>query len=103
MVDRDRHTPLGRPFFLAVPKVDVAGDDPEAVKAALRWAKGICERLEGLDQPKQEEGQQEERETPVCAVHNVPMVWQKGRRGFFWSCHERNADGSFCSYRPDGN
>ena len=43
------------------------------------------------------------QEIPICAMHNVPMVWQKGRKGFFWSCHERNADGSFCSYRPNGH
>lgn len=83
--------------------VTVAGDDPEAVKTALHWAKGIYERLEGLDKPQQEEDQQEEREAPICAVHDVPMVWQKGRKGYFWSCHERNPNGSFCSYRPDDN
>lgn len=83
--------------------VTVTSDDPEAVKAALHWAKGIYDRLPGLDQPKQEESQEEQGEAPICAVHRVPMVWQKGRRGFFWSCHERNADKSFCSYRPNGD
>jgi hypothetical protein len=38
--------------------------------------------------------------TPVCAVHELPMAWQKGRAGFFWSCHQRNPDGRWCSYRP---
>jgi len=39
-------------------------------------------------------------EAPICAVHERPMVLQQGKRGPFWSCHERNGDGSFCSYRP---
>jgi hypothetical protein len=36
----------------------------------------------------------------VCAVHHVPMVRMAGKHGPFWSCHERMANGSFCSYRP---
>jgi len=46
---------------------------------------------------KQETGE----EAPICAVHNVPMVRQQGRHGPFWSCHKFNADGSFCSYKPN--
>jgi hypothetical protein len=41
-------------------------------------------------------------EVPVCAVHKVPMVRQRGKYGEFWSCHERDADGRFCTYRPNG-
>jgi hypothetical protein len=37
--------------------------------------------------------------TPICGVHDVPVVWQKGRAGFFWSCHQKNLDGSWCSYK----
>lgn len=37
---------------------------------------------------------------PVCAVHQQPMVWMRTKKGSFWSCHLRNADGSFCQYRP---
>ncbi len=39
---------------------------------------------------------------PICGVHDLPMVWQKGKAGFFWSCHQKNSDGSWCSYKPDG-
>jgi hypothetical protein len=41
-----------------------------------------------------------DQEPPLCGVHNIPMVWQKGKRGDFWSCHEKDPDGSYCSYRP---
>ena len=40
------------------------------------------------------------KETPICGVHNVPMVEVKGKHGPFWSCHVRNEDGTFCSYKP---
>ena len=46
--------------------------------------------------------EQQEEETPICAIHHVPMARVKGKYGYFWSCHERNADGSFCSYKPEG-
>ncbi len=37
---------------------------------------------------------------PVCAVHQLPMTLMHSRRGPFWSCHQRNDDGSWCSYKP---
>lgn len=37
---------------------------------------------------------------PVCEFHQVPMTWQDSAYGRFWSCHRRNPDGSWCSYRP---
>jgi hypothetical protein len=41
-------------------------------------------------------------EPPVCAIHEIPMVLVHGRKGDFWSCHEKMEDGkTWCSYRPD--
>jgi hypothetical protein len=38
-------------------------------------------------------------EPPECAVHHTPMVWvEKGKRGPFWSCRQKNEDGSWCSF-----
>jgi hypothetical protein len=43
----------------------------------------------------------ERTEAPLCRVHRTPMVWQQGRKGYFWSCHQRMADGqTWCSYKP---
>lgn len=39
-------------------------------------------------------------EVPICQIHHLPMVWQKGSKGFFWSCHQRNLDDTWCSYKP---
>ena len=51
-------------------------------------------------EPKQ--AAQLELEPPICGVHQIPMVRVNGREGPFWSCHEKNEDGSWCSYKPNG-
>jgi len=43
----------------------------------------------------------DDAEPPICAIHEVPMVLVHGRKGDFWSCHEKMEDGvTWCSYRP---
>jgi hypothetical protein len=96
--------------------VSVASDDPVAVTEGLIWAQDTYKKLVKMRQPHQVEGTgttapialqdkpdySEPGETPVCEVHDVAMVWQKGRKGYFWSCHEKNEDGSWCNFRPRG-
>jgi len=41
----------------------------------------------GSDSRWRARGTLEDGEPPIFAVHEVLMVWQKGRKGFFWSCH----------------
>ena len=102
--------------------VSVQSDDPAAVTEGLLWAKktwGQLVRLPGksFQTPSQDasvptdpavksEAPHQDRasdqgddEPPICAVHQVPMVRVQGRKGPFWSCHEKNEDGSWCSYR----
>ena len=94
--------------------VSVQGDDPAAVTEALVWAKktwGQLVRLpgKGLQPLTSGEGEgndqtvgspPDEEQPPVCAVHDVPMVRVQGRKGAFWSCHQKNPDGSWCSFKP---
>ncbi len=87
--------------------VIATSDDVTTVKAALAWAKATYDQIVGSYGLKHEQhhkrGEQNgEEAVPVCPVHNAPMVKQEGKFGPFWSCHERNEDGSFCSYRPNG-
>src|SRR5437870_3422127 len=86
--------------------VTVSGDDPAAVSTAVRaWAGNTLRMLTASRKPASAGAEAsadvpDPEHPPVCGVHAIPMVLQQGRRGSFWSCHERNEDGSFCSYRP---
>ncbi len=100
--------------------MSVTSDDPAAVTEGLVWAKRTHEQLVRFDRTqtqaanderesasqlveKARDGEQsrQQEETPVCQVHDLPMVKVMGKRGEFWSCHQKNADGSWCSYRPN--
>ena len=78
------------------------------MKASLAWAELaykhlVDSQLKKEDQVKEDQIQEQpEEETPICAVHQVSMVKQRGKYGAFWSCHQRTEDGSFCSYKPEG-
>lgn len=37
---------------------------------------------------------------PLCGIHQVPMTLMHGRRGPFWSCHQKRSDGTWCDYKP---
>jgi len=83
------------------------GDDEASAKAAVAWASAVYDRLVvkyGLkkDQFKTNGERQGEEAAPECGVHHVPMVKVQDKRGEFWSCHQRDAEGNFCSYRPNG-
>lgn len=91
--------------------VTVTADDPAEMESALAWAGLAYKHLVGGqgkndgridDQVTADQVQEgKDEEAPICAIHKVAMVKVEGRFGHFWSCHERNADGSFCTYKPD--
>lgn len=40
-------------------------------------------------------------EAPLCAIHHKPMQKRQSKQGgFFYSCHEKLEDGSWCPYKP---
>ena len=104
--------------------VSVQGDDPAAVTEGLLWAKktwGQLVRLPGKsfqtlpqdgsgptdqaatpDGPHQDQASDPAEESPICAVHQVPLVRVNGRKGPFWSCHEKMTDGAWCMFKPRG-
>ncbi len=84
--------------------VVISGDDPQEVTDALAWARETYGDLTGPLGP--ESGPDLSADDlgdtpPTCAVHAVPMVKQRGRLGYFWSCHQKNGDGNWCSYKPE--
>lgn len=82
-------------------RVCVRSDDPTELGDALAWAKGTALKLEAYAKERAE-GSPVDEEPPMCAVHQLPMVKVQGRKGEFWSCHQKTEDGSWCSYKPDG-
>lgn len=82
-------------------KVTVTVEDPGGIEAALAYAQGTYAKLmkPATKHPETDDGF---ADVPICAFHHIPMVHMNGRKGPFWSCHERNIDGSWCSFRPPG-
>ncbi len=83
--------------------VTVTTDNQAETQLAIAWARATFDRLLGAYGNSVEQARNEEKSkegSPICAVHQVPMVRVKGRRGGFWSCHQKNADGSWCTYKP---
>jgi hypothetical protein len=83
-------------------QVTVTTDNQSEAKLALAWAKATLEQLVAHygSSGKAAEGELNEDNPPECGVHHIPMVRVQGKKGPFWSCHEKNDDGSRCSYKP---
>ncbi len=82
-------------------------DDQAMAKSVFGWAKATYDRVvevygtkADLYQKANGHGNGHEN-LPVCGVHHVQMTLVNGRKGDFWSCHEKNPDGSWCNYRAD--
>lgn len=57
-------------------------------------------------------GTSAEPTVPICGVHGTPMVWKTGQYKqttqwhkagedyAFWSCSKKNANGSYCNFKP---
>ena len=87
------------------PTVRVTADDPQAARDAIPWIAQTYARLlqdcKAVPRPASTlVEEQEAEEPPSCTVHQVPMVRVQGRKGRFWSCHEKNPDGSWCRFKP---
>jgi hypothetical protein len=87
-----------------MPSVSVSSDDPQALEQALSDVSRLRQKLLGGSIPEARPATQQPADTssaPVCPIHNHPLSWVD-RNGGFWSCHKKNPDGSWCSYRPQG-
>jgi hypothetical protein len=82
-------------------------DEPGQTALALAWAKATYEAvvkrygLKGEQTHLNGNGSTAE-DVPTCAIHHVPMVRVEGKHGAFWSCHDRDQNDKFCTYRPNG-
>lgn len=92
------------------PEVSVSSEDAEAAARAIPWVRATYAHLATQGSapapttPRESIAPNTEpaatEQPPICQVHSAAMIGVNGRRGFFWSCHTRNQDGSWCTYRP---
>ena len=87
------------------PAVTVTSDDPDAAREAIPWVAQTYATLlkdaKAIPVPATTRVPQPAAlEPPGCAVHAVPMIRMNGRKGPFWSCHEKLPDGRWCEYKP---
>ena len=46
-------------------------------------------------------------QAPSCGIHGTPMTWKtgvakaSGKPYAFWACNTKNANGTFCQFRPE--
>jgi hypothetical protein len=83
-------------------RVTVTIEDPSGAKAAIAAARGIYSALlreDDLEEVAEQPAAIDETNPPQCELHNVPMTLVQGSKGPFWSCHKKNDDGSWCSYK----
>lgn len=87
--------------------VVVTTDRMELTAQTLAWATSTYDHLveryggaepAGLTKAKPSH---EAEATPVCPTHNTQMASVTGRRGPFFSCHQRNSDSTFCTQKAD--
>src|SRR5436309_3365860 len=88
--------------------VIVTGETEAEMQSANAWAKATYDTivsrygLKGASKPAAQNGEiSAADETPICQIHQVLMVQVNGRKGPFWSCHEKNSDDSWCTYWPN--
>jgi len=85
------------------PLVSVSSEDPKQAEQAISWVKATYARMTSTApeaKPAQLTADALTEQEPTCQIHGVAMTGVNGRRGFFWSCHTKNADGTWCTYRP---
>ena len=89
--------------------VSVSGDDPATVKDGLAWARGIYLKLKERSESNGSAPVSAAEPAgaapaasptpPACPLHLKLTTLVNGKRGPFWSCHEKSPDGRWCSYK----
>jgi hypothetical protein len=91
------------------PKVLILADDPYAITVELGSIKTppVYSTAQATKPPTIVEQTNLDIEppaqpitAPICANHHIPMKLMHGKRGPFYSCHEKMPDGSWCKFRP---
>ena len=97
-------------FYDGKYSICVKSDDLLSLKDALPLAKKVQQELAqgsetqaaapSVPQQAPLPSVESQSQAPLCGIHATLMTQVQGKRGLFWSCHQRNLDGSWCTYRP---
>lgn len=95
------------------PSLVIRSDTAEEAEELLRSALPIYKRFrDAVDKGKQARVKQQQDQSPppgtapTCGIHGTVMEWKTGvskttnKPYAFWGCPSKNADGSFCKYKP---
>lgn len=94
----------GNPGFVVC--ADNADDLEKNIREALPIFKKFKTAVDTYREKQQNDATPPPQETPTCGVHGTQMKWltgtskKTGKPYAFWSCPTKNADGSFCDYKP---
>src|SRR5437016_5545237 len=92
--------------------VRIESDDPTIAGRALEWLSQtyhvapIKRRVDAPSFPAAPQitlpvAPQPVEQPPICSIHQTPMTLVNGKRGQFWSCHNRMANGEWCRKTVD--
>jgi hypothetical protein len=96
--------------------VHAKASTPEGRKAAVKWSMQVYEELilkygtkanmweknmNGKAIPPVASSDAPKTAEMVCGVHGTPLTYHsEGKWGPWWSCSQKNADGSYCRWKP---
>lgn len=84
-------------------------DDWEELRMKIGLVRGMLPTTESFPNDegyKAHSPQQTQPAVPTCGVHGTPMKWlegtsKAGKHYAFWSCGQKNADGTWCNFKPE--
>lgn len=87
-----------QPELEALKPVPVSKREPVRVVTGTPGRNAVAQVAAGVSEAMREQVTGDH--PPLCAIHKTPMKRMEGRKGPFWSCHRKMANGSWCTYRP---
>lgn len=94
--EMDSFLPYARALYQKI--VQELGTKPQLWGEVMNGKKGNNGQFGiRIDNPQQAE----DLFAPKCPVHGTPMKKRNGQYGEFWSCGQKNPDGSWCKAKPD--
>lgn len=106
-------------FIRDDPGLVIRCDTAEEAEELLKTALPIYKRFrDAVDKGKAARAKQQQEQSsppgtaPTCGIHGTIMEWRTGTyknttayhkagdQYAFWGCSTKNADGSFCKYKP---